>query len=94
MLSVSRYPKAYIEDCRGKVDTQLAAFQKLKGGAELRAFEPLFFNHMVLALDRYFNHRARGQGAERRQSAERGAHALYVTHRGRRQVTGRLHDQM
>lgn len=61
MLSVSKYPKAYIDDCRGQVDRQMAAFRKLKRGGELDAFEPLFFRHMVLALDHYFNHRARVQ---------------------------------
>jgi hypothetical protein len=34
---------------------EIAAFSKLKGGAELEAFEPLFFSHMLLALDHYFN---------------------------------------
>lgn len=61
MLSVSKYPKAYIENCQRKINAQVAAFKKLKGGAELSAFETLFFNHMLLALDRYFNHRARAQ---------------------------------
>lgn len=60
MLSVSRYPRTYVEACERKIDAQIAAFNALKGGAELKAFAPLFFNHMVLALDRYFNHRARG----------------------------------
>ena len=40
MLGVSKYPKAYIEDCRRKVDAQLAAFQKLQGGA-WTAVEPV-----------------------------------------------------
>jgi hypothetical protein len=61
MLSVSTYPKSYIDDCCRKTGGQIAAFNKLKGGAELKAFAPLFFNHMLLALDHYFNHRARGQ---------------------------------
>jgi hypothetical protein len=30
MLSVSKYPKAYIDDCRRKIDVQLAAFRKLE----------------------------------------------------------------
>jgi hypothetical protein len=61
MLSVSKYPKACIDGCQRKIAAQVAAFRKLKGGAELAVFEPLVFNHLILALDRYFNHRARGQ---------------------------------
>jgi hypothetical protein len=60
MLAVKTYPKAYIDGCRRKVDAQLAAYRKLKRTPELVAFAPLFFNSMVLALDRYFNHRMRG----------------------------------
>ena len=61
MLSVSKYPKPYIDECRRKVERQIAAFNKLKGSGDLKVFEALFFNHMILALDHYFNHRARGQ---------------------------------
>ena len=61
MLGVNKYPKAYIDGCRRKLADQVAAFGKLKSGSELKAFEPLFFNHMLLALDHYFMHRLRGQ---------------------------------
>ncbi|MEA2347644.1 MAG: hypothetical protein QOG62_1431 [Thermoleophilaceae bacterium] len=57
MLGVKSYPKAYVEACREKVDAQIAAYRAAPASPEL---EPLFFNHMVLALDHYFVHRLRG----------------------------------
>lgn len=70
MLSMVHYDQAYIDACREKVDRQLDAFDELaaaaaKGGDDrvqtaLAAFEPRFCNHMLLALDDYFCHRARG----------------------------------
>lgn len=58
MLGVSRYPQEYIDGCRAAVQAQLAAYEQVRG---TDAFEPLFFNHMVLALDHYFCHRLRGR---------------------------------
>lgn len=67
MLSVNSYPHEYVEECRAKIARQTSAYEKLSAGASgtpaesaLAEFEPLFFNHMVLALDHYFLHRARG----------------------------------
>ena len=58
MLGVSTYPQEYIDSARAAVQAQLAAYEQL---SSTEAFEPLFFNHMVLALDHYFCHRLRGR---------------------------------
>jgi hypothetical protein len=72
MLSVTSYPQAYVDATRAKIDAQLDAYDALaaaareaagakdkKVGPALAGFEPLFFNHMLLALDNYFLHRGR-----------------------------------
>jgi len=69
MLSVNKYTREYIAGCRAKMEAQLAAYETLiaasgKGGAvgsasAIDAFEPLFFNNMVVVLDSYFVHRSR-----------------------------------
>lgn len=65
MLVVKNYTQEYLDDSRSKISELISAYKKMvaetgcNGG--LDAFEPLFFNHMVLALDHYFNHRGRTQ---------------------------------
>jgi hypothetical protein len=61
MLMVSSYPKGYVEACRAQVAAQLASYRKVLGAMplEIDEFERQFFNHMILALDRYFVHRSR-----------------------------------
>jgi hypothetical protein len=67
MLSVTSYPKTYVDGCRAKVDAQISAYQGVvsaAGGgkrfdAALATFEPLFANNMVMVLDNYFLHRSR-----------------------------------
>jgi hypothetical protein len=61
MLGMSKYPKSYIDDCRARVDADVSAFKHLAAaaGAAVKAFEPHFFNNLVLALDAYFVHRVR-----------------------------------
>jgi hypothetical protein len=72
MLSVTSYPQAYVDATRSKIDAQLDAYNTLVTaagqaagakdktvGPAVAGFEPLFFNHMVLALDNYFLHRGR-----------------------------------
>lgn len=70
MLSPNSYPQAYIDDCRAKIDLQLSTYHdfliaaemgedKAALGAAKDAFEALFFRHLILAMDHYFDHRAR-----------------------------------
>ena len=68
MLAVNKYSAEYIDTCEAQLEAQLAAYKILvavtsgsspKARAALDAFEPLFFNNLVLALDAYFTHRTR-----------------------------------
>jgi hypothetical protein len=72
MLCVNAYKKEYIDTCRSRMESQLAAYKTLRaaGGEKTGAksalpsaidsFEPLFFNHLVVVLDAFFVHRTRG----------------------------------
>lgn len=70
MLGRKSFTREEFDVCKGAIDQQLAAHRALvqaaasttahsKVSAALEAFEPLFFNNMILALDRYFVHRVR-----------------------------------
>lgn len=63
MLAVNKYPQTYIDGCRSKVDVQISAYKDVVRAARrdpgIEAFEPMFFNNMVLLLDHYFVHRTR-----------------------------------
>ena len=70
MLGRKDYTKQEFDHSKAAVEQQLAAYKALvkaidgssadkKAKAALEAFEPLFFNNMTLALDRYFVHRIR-----------------------------------
>jgi hypothetical protein len=69
MLGRNSYKQEEIDHAKAAIDQQLAAFRKLskavratsdpKATSALDAFEPLFFGHLTLALDRYFVHRIR-----------------------------------
>jgi len=65
MLGESNYSQEYVDDCRKKVAAQVAAYRKMAKAAgpskALEAFEPVFFNNMVLVLDTFFTHRLRGK---------------------------------
>ncbi len=60
MHSVTSYSRDYIDTCRLHIARQLEAYRTLAASANRRAvadFEPLFLNHLLLALDHYFCHR-------------------------------------
>ena len=63
MLCVNTYPQEYINDCRARVNAQLAAYENLISATgdktAVQAFEPVFFNNLVLLLDQLFVHRSR-----------------------------------
>ena len=72
MLCVNNYKQNYIDECRSKVDAQIFAYgvliataknQSASGerllDAAIKAFEPHFFNNLVLVLACFFIHRAR-----------------------------------
>lgn len=61
MLCMNTYDRQYIDGCRARVDSQLAAYRKLakSAGPTLDAFAPVFFNTMVIVLDGYFMPRSR-----------------------------------
>jgi len=54
---MNKYPQEYVDDCKQRLQEQLAAYRKLP---ERDVFEPFFFNNLVLVLDGYFIHRTRG----------------------------------
>jgi hypothetical protein len=69
MLGRKNYTQEELDHSKAMVDRQLAAYKTLvtaagaatdtKVGSAFEAFEPLFFNNMLLALDRPFVHRIR-----------------------------------
>ena len=82
---------AAVEACRDDVAAQLLAYRELVGAASkasgmslaridaaLSAFEPAFFNNLLVALDARFASRARGAGA----SAEVALLAAALLHHG------------
>ncbi len=73
MLGASSYPAAYVQACRDDVAAQIRAYRDLVGAASkasgmsltridaaLAAFEPAFFNNLLVALEMRFVHRLRG----------------------------------
>jgi hypothetical protein len=69
MLGRKDFSRKEFNGAKTTMDRQLAAYRKLAQAVDassdpgaikaLKAFEPLFFNNMTLALDRYFVHRVR-----------------------------------
>jgi hypothetical protein len=62
MLGVRKYEQSYIDKCRTRVNADVSAFQALAAegsGEAMEAFEPRFFNNMVLVLDELCVHRLR-----------------------------------
>ena len=59
MLSVSSYSAEYVAQARARIDAHISAFDALPANSARSAFEPTFFNNMVLVLDHFFLHRGR-----------------------------------
>jgi hypothetical protein len=67
MLGRNSYTQEEFDQCKAAIGRQVAAYKTLvkaaasekKLNSALEAFEPLFFNNMVLVLDRFFVHRIR-----------------------------------
>jgi hypothetical protein len=72
MLSVNTYTRHYVDECRARMESQLAAYEtllKTAGGntgasksamnSAVASFESLFFSNLVLVLDGFFVHRTR-----------------------------------
>jgi hypothetical protein len=70
VLGRKNYKQEELDQCKQAIQKQLGASRRLakaidgnasgkKAASALKSFEPLFFNNMTLALDRYFVHRLR-----------------------------------
>jgi len=65
MLATNKYPREYVDQCRRRIDSQVATYRTAVGakgdklGSPFELLEHEFFNNMVLMLDYLFVHRAR-----------------------------------
>ncbi len=71
MLCMNNYEQDYIDECRQRVNVQLASYRNLIAAIDqtatnvkplqeaINSFEPVFFNNLVLLLDQLFVHRSR-----------------------------------
>src|SRR4051812_41139728 len=55
MLGMKSYPQVYIDACRARVESDIAAYRDL--GDPTPEFEAVFYNNMVLKLEMMFVHR-------------------------------------
>jgi hypothetical protein len=83
MLAVSSYARDYIEGRRARIEADVAAFRA--AGSVDPAFEAVYFNNLVLALELSFVHRLRALEKEDGNALNEVrllAHSL-LTNRGR-----------
>lgn len=62
MLARNSYPKDHVDAVQTRIDAQVEAFRALTASAALadvEAFEPSFFNDLVIVLHASFEHRTR-----------------------------------
>ena len=64
MLSVNKYPRKHVDQCRARITAQLKAYDAIVtdglGKSKSRgAFDAEFFNNLVVVLDASFMHRSR-----------------------------------
>ena len=60
MGSTTSYRQAYVDDCRARIDEQLATYRGVAASADAHAvasFDAVFFANLVLLLDHMFAHR-------------------------------------
>lgn len=75
MLCVDSYTQKHVDECRSRIAAQDSAYRSLIAAARkpagtakpaldaaIEAFEPQYFNNLVLALDSCFVHRTRALG--------------------------------
>lgn len=72
MLCANTYTQEYVDKCRSRIGEQVGAYQALLAASRNRAVDPSqldaainqfelhFFNTLMLTLDSFFVHRARG----------------------------------
>ena len=58
MLAITTYPQEYVDQVRSRFAADVAAYN---AGSPAAAFEPVFFNNLVIALDHHFCHRVRNR---------------------------------